>query len=164
MIFIFISYSYVVNLDHLGVIVGERQKVLATRCVMVRCRMFWKWWGPPRGTNLGRHVGFLVFLIPFVSSYLLSSITSSLHKNYIECCLKNASLWSIRDLGEWVLLARSREGSMSRPWWRFLHKMKMVFTSLGPRDFSTRTWYPREKMDGRQEVGVPAVYPREGGF
>ena len=42
MIFIFISYSYVVNLDHLGVIMGERQKVLATCCVMVRCRMFWK--------------------------------------------------------------------------------------------------------------------------
>ena len=114
--------------------------------------------------RLEGHVGFLVFLIPFVSSYLWSSITSSLHKNYIECCLKNASLWSVRDPGERVLLAGSREGSMSRPWWRFLHKMKMVFTSLGPRELSTRTWYPREKMDGRQEVGVPAVYPREGGF
>ena len=42
--------------------------------------------------------------------------------------------------------------------------MKMVFGSLGPRDFSRRIWYPREKKDGRRGWGVPAVYPREGGF
>ena len=42
MIFIFISYSYAVNLDHFRAIVGERQKVLVNLCVMVGCRMLWE--------------------------------------------------------------------------------------------------------------------------
>lgn len=42
MIFFFISYSYVVTLDHLRVIVGERQKVLVNLCVTVGCRMLWE--------------------------------------------------------------------------------------------------------------------------
>lgn len=151
-------------------IVGERQKVLVNLCVTVGCRMLWEWWGPARGTDSGRHVGFLVFLIPLSLLIFGSSITSSLHKNYIECCLKNASLWSTRDLGEWVLLAGSKEAACQGHGEGFCIKWRWYLAAwapgtsaqgpgtLGRKQMGDRRWGFQLFIQGREAFNILEVF------